>query len=116
MKLARVLLLLVGFATVFAAQAQAGVLMVNVSKSFDQPDQARTDKIYIDKDRVRVEENAGQIAVFRQDKEVFWTIDPQTKTYTEMTRQDLEKLKSRMDEATRQMDEQMKNLRLKSAR
>ncbi|MFH1862770.1 MAG: DUF4412 domain-containing protein, partial [bacterium] len=87
-----------------------GVLMINSSQSSDQPDKTQTQKIYISLDRMRFEDESGYIAIFRQDKKVFWMLDDQKKTYTEMTERDLQEMKRTLDEASRQMAEQMKDL------
>ena len=91
-------------------RSSAGVLMVNVSTSSDRPDAPVTSKVFIDKERVRLEQGNDQIALFRQDKGVFWMIDLKNKTYAEISRQDLQKIKSRMEEASKQLEEQMRNL------
>jgi len=110
MKLVRLSLMVSVCLILWTFRSSAGVLMVNASTSSDRPDAQVTSKVFIDKDRVRLEQGNDQIALFRQDKGVFWMIDLKNKTYTEISRQDLQKMKSQMDEASRQVEEQMKNL------
>ncbi len=110
MKLVRLSLIVSVCLILGTLRSSAGVLMVNVSTSSDHPEAQVTSRVFIDKDRVRLEQGNDQIALFRQDQGVFWMIDLKNKTYTEMTRQDLQKIKSRMEEASRQFEEQMKNM------
>jgi len=91
---------------------EAGLMMVYEQESYDQPGkEAMT--VYMDKDRMRTETKGGsadQVFIFRGDKKLYWMIDNRERTYTEITREDLKKLKGKMDEATRTLDEQMKNM------
>jgi hypothetical protein len=69
--------------------------------------------IKIDKDRVCINSSGGDashLVIFRGDKQLYWIIDHTNKTYQEITKQDIIKLKSKMDDAQKQMEESMKNL------
>lgn len=73
-----------------------------------------TSQIQIEKTRMRAD-TAGangrrQAMVFDSTEQVMRTIDDQAKTYTEMTKADLERMSAQMSGATARMQEQMKNL------
>jgi hypothetical protein len=98
---------------IFSSSLHAGILMVSAHQSAVNSQDALTSKAYVDKDRMRVEmkgQTMDQIFIFRQDKELFWVIDNRAKTYMEMTKQDLQKMKEKVDEAMTMMQEQMKNM------
>ena len=56
----------------------------------------------------------GNVVIARLDKGLFWTLQPEKKTYTEMTFDDMEQMMTRasakMDAAMAKMREQMKNM------
>lgn len=95
-----------------ASPVEAGLLMVYEQESYDRPGkEAMT--VYMEKDRMRTETGGGgadRVFIFRGDKKLYWIIDDRERSYTEITRQDLKKLKDKMDEAARTLDEQMKNM------
>ncbi len=72
--------------------------------------------IYLSGDRMRVENSGKQGAdapdaiIFRQDKQVMWLIDKGEGTYSEITKEDLKKMKAKIDEGMKMMQEQMKNM------
>jgi len=69
--------------------------------------------MFIEKDRLRMEmsgEEENQTVIFRGDKNVFWVIDKEKKSYFEMTQDDIVKLKSQMENVQKMMMEQMKNM------
>ena len=69
--------------------------------------------MFIEKDRLRMEmsgEEENQTVIFRGDKNVFWVIDSDKKTYFEMTPDDIAKLKDQMEKMQQMMKEQMKNM------
>ena len=55
-------------------------------------------------------EEQNEIIIFRGDKNVFWVLDSDKKSYFEMTQADIAKLKSQMDKMQQMMMEQMKNM------
>ena len=92
--------------------AMAGIYIHSVDQ-FKDTDKSETSKVFIEKDRMRVESGGSSennLIIFRGDKEVFWVINIDKKTYNEMTREDLEKLRAKMDNAFKEMEEQLKNL------
>jgi hypothetical protein len=54
--------------------------------------------------------NDGSIIITRLDKQLFWTLNPEKKTYTEMTFDDMEKMVSNGSAQMDKMKEQMKNM------
>ena len=92
--------------------AMAGIYIHSVDQ-FKDTNKTETSKVFIEKDRMRVESGGSSennIIIFRGDIELFWVINIDKKTYNEMTRDDLEKLRAKMDNAFKEMEEQMKNL------
>ncbi len=91
------LILFVSAGTLLGAlsMAQAGVVIVSQQVLSMPTAMQQTGKVYIDKDRMRVETSGGiadQIMIVRQDKGVMWVINPKTRTYTEMSKGDLHKV------------------------
>jgi hypothetical protein len=94
-------------------ELEAGVLIVSDYESAPEHKGVSTSKAYVDRDRMRVEigdRDADRVFIFRQDQERFWLIDNKNKTYTEITKQDLHKMKQQLDGAMALMQEKMKNL------
>jgi hypothetical protein len=101
--------------TIFASALAAGtgVVIVSTHTTTAKPEDKMTNKAYVDSDRMRMEAQAmggTQIVIFRQDKGLFWIIDQKGKTYMEITKQDFQQMKAKMNEAKAMMDAQMKNL------
>jgi hypothetical protein len=93
--------------------AGTGVVIVTTHTTTAQPEDKTTNKTYVDSDRMRMETQAMggmQIVIFRQDKGLFWIIDQKGKTYMEITKQDFQQMKAKMNEAKAMMDERMKSL------
>jgi isochorismate hydrolase len=91
---------------------QAGVV-VKMNQEAPEMNIKSEQTMYIEKDRLRMEmsgEEENQIIIFRGDKNVFWVIDTDKKTYFEMTQDDIVKLKSQMEKMQAMMKEQMKNM------
>lgn len=92
---------------------EAGVVIVSDHETLLEPKSSSTHKVYIDKDRMRIESSGttgGQTIVFRQDQGKFWIIDPTSKTYTELAKQDLQNMQETMAGAMSMMQEHMKEL------
>jgi hypothetical protein len=108
-----VLLLTVPLFSGFVTYTQADVVIKSTNTSFEDPRDSGTSTAYLGSNGMRVEtqtEGESMTMIFRSDKEVFWVINTEEKSYTEMTRKDIKQIKSQMDEATRMMQEQMKNM------
>jgi hypothetical protein len=91
----------------------AGVLMTMVDQRSGQSADQTTMKMYLDKDRLRVE-NSGkeenQVIIYRQDKDLFWMLDLKKKTYMEITKADLDRMQEQINGASKQMEEAMKDM------
>ncbi len=93
--------------------AGTGVVIVSTQTTTAKPEDKMTNKTYVDSDRMRMEAQAmggTQIVIFRQDKGLFWIIDQKGKTYMEITKQDFQQMKAKMNEAKTMIDEQTKHL------
>ncbi len=99
-------------AGMIASPAWAGLVMVYEQESYGRPGK-ETSTMYVGKDAMRTESKGSgrdQVFIFRGDRKLFWMIDNREGTYTEITREDLKKMKGRMDEAMKEYEEQMKNV------
>jgi hypothetical protein len=93
--------------------SEAGVVFTTIDTSFNDPRNSGTGTAYIGENGMRAEtraEGENSTIIFRSDKEVFWVINTADNSYTEMTKHDIRKIKGRMDEAMRMMQEQMKKM------
>lgn len=98
---------------IFVAGLEAGVLIVSSHESSPEPNRVSTHKAYVDKDRMRVElggKEADRVFIFRQDQDRFWLIDNKDKTYTEMTKEDLHKMKGNLDAGIAMMQKKMQDM------
>ncbi len=90
----------------------AGVLIVETTTTTDGP--AQSHQIQIDKDWMRAEHDtpSGEKGAFVFDgvKQMIWIINYDKKTYSEMTKADVEGMGHQMTDALARMQEQMKNL------
>jgi hypothetical protein len=74
---------------------------------------SNTNQIQIEKTRMRAETGGGdraQVVVFDANAQVVRMIHPTRKTYTELTKADIDRLSTQMAGATAQMQESMKKL------
>lgn len=97
----------------FVFQVKAGMLMVSTQESYGQFKDRLISKAYVDKNHMRVEttgKNLDNITIYRKDKGVFWIIDNKEKTFMEISKKDMQKMKTKMDEAMKMMEKQMKNM------
>jgi hypothetical protein len=73
-----------------------------------------TSQVQIEKTRMRAESDAAggrkMTMIFDGTEQVLRTVDDETKSYSEMTKADVDKLSGQMSGAMAQMQEQMKNL------
>jgi hypothetical protein len=99
-------------AALLVAPARAGVTLSGEHKTLDGSIPAFNYTLSIDKDKVRMESsnNPGNSFIYRADKGVFWMVDANGKSYSEMSREDLEGLANTMDAALKQMQEQLAKL------
>jgi hypothetical protein len=92
-------------------EATAGVLIVEKTIMGDNPPQ--THQVQIDRDWMRMEHQISgekQAFVFDGAKQVIWIVNLAKKTYSEMTKADVDRLGGQMTEAMTRMQEQLKNL------
>lgn len=117
MKYLRLILLFLVFdGWILVSQIQAGIIMVSTSESHEF-NEMRVNKLYLDRERLRVEVKGKQrggdideVVIFRKDKEVFWFIDNKKKTYREITKSDLEKIKEKMQEVRNRLEERLRSI------
>ena len=70
-------------------------------------------KTYIEKHLLRIESNIGgkmYISIYNSEKEILYNIDIQKKTYSVITKSDLEKIGDRMNNTNKMFEEKMKEL------
>ena len=91
-------------APVFAAE---GVLIV--SKNTDSSG-TQTNQVQIEKDRMRAEVPGKQVVVFDGGKQVLTMIDPEHKTYRQMTKADADAMAAQVSGAMAMMQQQMANM------
>jgi hypothetical protein len=95
-----------------SVSVQAG-LVITISEEVQGVNMQSEQTMFIDKDMLRMEmsgEEENQTVIFRGDKNVFWVIDSEKKSYFEMTQEDIANLKSQMESMQKMMMEQMKNM------
>jgi len=95
-----------------SVSVQAG-LVVKMNQNVQGINMQSKQTMFIEKDKLRMEmsgEEENQTVIFRGDKNVFWVIDNEKKSYFEMTQDDIAKLKSQMESMQKMMMEQMKNM------
>jgi hypothetical protein len=79
--------------------SHAGIQLTSQNESFTPSREQSTDQTYITKDRIRVNltsPRSKETLIFRKDHQIFWFIDHIHKTYNEITKSDLAKIKSSM--------------------
>lgn len=104
-KMALFLMLITGFILMTAHFAFAGVRMVQENSANGRKTQMSR---YIDSSKVRFDtdgEKGKQTIIYRVDKDAFWVINHTDKTYLEITREDMRKIKQMMDMMKKQMDQ-----------
>jgi hypothetical protein len=107
-----VLAAVLGAVLAAAPGARAGVVLTGEHKTLDGSQPAFTYTVTLDKDKARMEtSNSPSTAfIYRADKGVFWIVDDARKTYSEMSRKDLESMAASMDAMMRQMMDQLAQL------
>jgi hypothetical protein len=92
--------------------ADAGVLIVE--KTTVAGGAPQTHQIQIDKDAMRVEHEVGPgekgAVVFDGAKQLLWIVNYDKKSYTEMTKADVDRMGQQMGDATARVQEQLRNL------
>lgn len=112
MKLHLHLMGIVAAAVLVASPAFAGLVMVYEQQSHDGP--AKKTTMYLDKDRMRMQDDegdhAGDVYIFRGDKHLYWMIEKKDGTYTEITQEDLKRMRGRMEEAMQKLQAQLQSV------
>lgn len=97
-----------------SASAADGILIVQNTTA---PNGARTNNIQIEPNRMRAETSlgpggdaTGRAIIFDGAKQTLWIVDDARKTYSEMTKADVDRIGGQMSDAMARMQEQMKNL------
>jgi hypothetical protein len=105
---------LIAATTLSAAAAQAANGILVAQKMTSSTGTVSTHQIQIEKTRMRAESigpsGRKQTIIFDGSGQVLRTVDDDAKTYTEMTKADLDRLSGQMAGAMAQMQEQMKNM------
>src|SRR5437868_5359099 len=98
------------FAVLFCPMTQAlqaqGILLI-------ERENTSTHRIQIDRDRMRVEtraDGAPVVFIFDARKQTVRIVDIGNKSYTEVARSDMDELRSQLDAAMLQIQEQLKDL------
>jgi hypothetical protein len=97
---------------VLTVSAQAGIKLVQSYQKIGDKAEPSANRIFIEKDRVRIETGANpeQYFIYRSDKKVFWTVNLKEKTFMEITEKDFTEMFAKMEEARKKMAEQMANM------
>ena len=104
--------LALGAALVLAGTARAGVTLQGEHRTLDGSQPPFTYTVSIDKVKVKMVSSASadNAFIYRADKGLFWMVDNKAKTYTEMTKKDIESMANTMEAAMKKMQEQMANM------
>ena len=93
-------------------EAADGILIVEKTTTAHGP--VQTHQVQIEKDWMRVDQDTAsgekQAFLFDGAKEVIWIVNYDKKTYTEMTKADLDRTSQQLTDALARVQEQMKNL------
>ena len=93
------------------AGAAQGVLVVQTTTTNGT---SKTAQVQIEPQRMRTEMaaggGAGQVVIFDGPKQLMYMINLEKKTYSEMTKADIDRAGAQMSEATAKMQEAMKNI------
>lgn len=92
-----------------ALPARAGMVLTGEHKPLDGSSQPMQYTASVDAGKVRLETTGGQsgLFIYRGDKGVFWIVNPAGKTYSEMTKADMEAMADQLNSAMKQMQEQL---------
>jgi hypothetical protein len=95
-----------------ACVSQAEVQITMLQEDLVGKTEGQKIEMAIGKDKLRVDIQGSQpmVMIYRQDKGLFWLIQPTQKTYTEMTLADMESMAKTLEAARAKLTEQMQNL------
>jgi hypothetical protein len=97
------------------ASAAVAANGVRVTSKRTSAHDTSTDEIQLDKDHLRFDSlgadgHPTRTTIFDAEKQVMWIVQPDKKTYNELTREDFERLYGQFSAMAAQMQERMKNL------
>ncbi|MBS4015059.1 MAG: hypothetical protein KGZ86_01270 [Candidatus Latescibacteria bacterium] len=99
---------------VMCTVVHAGIIMSSQFLDLqDKKAKPMTQTTILEKDMIRMDMKADKSdmsIIFRGDKELFWMIDHKKKSYTEITKEDLEAIQKAAEEAIAGIQEAMKEL------
>lgn len=90
-----------------ALPAVAGVHVLTVHESLAEKKDPMNINVWVEKDRVRIDGMGPGYMIYRGDKQLMWMVNEQDKSYTEVTKQDVEQISAKMDDAMKKLNEQM---------
>jgi hypothetical protein len=92
----------------------AGIIMTTQSQDLkNDKSKPINQNTYLEKDKIRMDmkgDKTDMSTIFFGDKQVFWMINNTKKTYTEMTKEDLDKMQKTAEDAMTKMQEALKNM------
>ncbi len=99
---------------VLVSVSLAGIIMTTQYQDLkNEKSQPMSQITYLGKDMIRMDmktDKTDMSTIFLGEKELFWMIDHKKKSYTEMTKEDLEKIQKAAEQVMTTMDEALKNL------
>lgn len=100
--------MMLGLLMAVAAGARAGVVLTMETVN----GKATTKTVAeVDADRFRVDAGDQKtVVIYRKDQDAFWMLTPSTKSWTEMTRADIQAMSAKMDGMMKEMQAQMKDM------
>ncbi len=90
----------------------AGVRLLTEYESYPEKEKL-THTAYLEKDRLRVDikgEKTDMSVIFKSDKERFFFLNHKNKSYTEITKEEIKRIKEKMEEGIKEMEKSLKNL------
>jgi hypothetical protein len=99
---------------VFVSLTTAGIIMTTQFQDLTNTKAQPMNQItYLEKEKIRMDmkgDKTDMSTIFFGDKQLFWMIDNKKKSYTEITKEDLEKIQKTAEQAANTMQEALKNL------
>lgn len=99
---------------VLSSISMAGIIITTQFQDLkNEKAQPMNQNTYLEKDMIRMDMKdvkTDMSTIFLGEKQVFWMIDNKKKSYTEITRDDLEKMQKTMEDITVKMQEALKDV------
>jgi Domain of unknown function (DUF4412) len=111
-RLSTIALTTLSFAFASAALAADGVKVTSRQTSGGETttDQIQFDKDHLRSDSVGANGTVTRTFIFDGTKQVMFQVEPESKTYTEITKDDMQRISAQMSQLSAQMQERLKNL------